>query len=96
MATARETAQRHGQDVVSGNMAGVVADFMPDAMAEFQKFGKMPPRPTKSAEMVSEKKEGNREVFEIKYTGESDSLTIRSFWEDQDGAWKIVKAEPLS
>lgn len=95
MATARETAQRHGQDVVTGNMAGVIADFTPEAMAEFQKFGAMPPRPTTRAEMVSEKKDGEREVFEIKYSNDSEALTIRSWWEDQNGVWKLVKAEPV-
>lgn len=96
MATARETAQRHGQDVVNGNMGGVVADFTPDALQAFQQYGKMPPRPTKSAEIVSERQDDGKQVFEIKYSGDADSLTIRSWWEEQGGTWKLVKAEPVS
>jgi len=95
MATARETAQRHGQDVVAGNIAGVVGDFTPEAMAEFQKFGVMPPQPTAAAAIVSEKQDGGREVFEIKYSNASAALTIRSWWEEQGGVWKLVKAEPV-
>ncbi|HEY7296205.1 MAG TPA: hypothetical protein VH916_14265 [Dehalococcoidia bacterium] len=94
MATAQETAQRHANDVVAGNMAGVVADFTPEALAEFQQHGVMPPRPTTKAEIVSHAQEGNRERFEIAYSNDSQSVTIRSWWEDQGGVWKLVKAEP--
>jgi hypothetical protein len=95
MATAGETAQRHADDVVAGNMAGVVADFTPEAMAEFQKFGAMPPRPTTKAEMLNTRKDGDQEIFEIKYSNDSESLTIRSWWEDLNGTWKLVQAEPV-
>jgi hypothetical protein len=95
MTTVGETAQRHADDVVAGNMAGVVGDFTPDAMAEFQKHGAMPPRPTRTAEILTNRKDGEQELFEIKYSNETESLTIRSWWEQCDGGWKIVKAEPV-
>ncbi len=95
MTTARETARRHADDVVAGNMAAVVGDFTPEAMTEFQKHAAMPPRPTKTAEILSGRKEGEQEVFEIKYASDTESLTIRSWWEEHDGVWKIVKGEPV-
>jgi hypothetical protein len=95
VATARETAQRHAQDVVAGNMAGVVADFEPSALTEFQTHRTMPPSPTTKAEIVSEGTEGDRQRFEVKYSNDSASVTIRSWWAEQGGSWKIVKAEPV-
>ncbi len=95
MTTARETAQRHADDVVAGNMAAVVGDFTPEAFTEFQKHAAMPPRPTKTAEITSNRKDGQQEVFEIKYSSDAESLTIRSWWAEQDGAWKLVKGEPV-
>ncbi len=95
MASARETAQRHANDVVAGNMAGVVGDFTPEALSEFQQHGVMPPRPTTKAEIVSEARDGNRERFEIAYSNDSQTVTIRSWWEEQGGVWKLVKAEPV-
>jgi hypothetical protein len=93
MATARETAQRHANDVVAGNMRAASADFTPEALAAFQALGKLPPRPTTKAEIVDERHEGNQEVFSIRYSNDNESLTVRSWWEERDGAWKLVKAE---
>jgi len=95
MASARETAERHANDVIAGNMGQVVADFTPEAMSEFQKHAAMPPRPTKTAEILNSNQEGDKQVFEIKYANDAESLTIRSWWQDENGTWKIVKAEPV-
>lgn len=94
---ARETAERHGNFVCQGNMQGVVADFAsPDVLAEFQKYGKMPPRATTKAEVVSETQDGDRYVYEIQYSNDAgDSLTIRSKWGQQGEEWKIVEAAPV-
>jgi len=95
MATARETAERHANDVIAGNMPGVIADFTPEAMTAFQAHNAMPPRPTTKSDIVSSSQEGDKQVFEIKYTNDSESLVIRSWWQDEQGTWKIVKAEPV-
>jgi hypothetical protein len=94
---ARETAERHGGFVCQGNMQGVMADFAsPDVLAEFQKYGKMPPRATTKAEVLSETQDGDRYVYEIKYSNDAgDSLTIRSKWGQQGEEWKIVEAAPV-
>jgi hypothetical protein len=93
---ARETAQRHGQFVVEGNMRGVGADFATGAMDEFMKHGVMPPRPTTKAEIVNESQDGDAYVYDIKYSNDSgESVTIRSKWGMQGEDWKIVKAEPV-
>ncbi len=92
---ARETAERHGGFVVAGDMRSVGADFAGDAMQEFMKHGKMPPRPTTKADIVGERQDGDQFVYEIKYSNDQDSLTIRSQWAKMGDDWKIVKAEPV-
>ncbi len=90
---ARETAIRHGNDVVAGNMAGVMGDFDPAALAAFGALGIRPPRGVNKAEVVSERQDGDQHIFEIRYSNDAESQTIRSYWAKQGDAWKIVKAE---
>ncbi len=90
---ARETAERHGAYVVAGNMGGVMADFEPAALQAFGALGIRPPRGVNKAEIVGERQEGSQCIFEIKYSNDAESQTIRSYWEQQGGTWKIVKAE---
>lgn len=92
---ARETAERHGAFVVAGNMQGVMADFQPEALQEFMKFGVMPPRPTIRYELVGERQEGDQHIYEIKYSNDQQATTIRSYWSKMGDDWKIVKAEPV-
>lgn len=93
MASARETAERHANDVVAGNMAGVMGDLTPEALAEMQSKRIGPPRPTTKAEVTPIQTEGNQEVIDIKYSNDNESRTIRSWWEEENGTWKIVKAD---
>jgi hypothetical protein len=93
---ARETAERHGGFVVAGDMRSVGADFASqEAMQDFMSHGKMPPRPTTKAEVVSERQDGDTYVYEITYSNGQDSLTVRSQWAKMGDEWKIVKAEPV-
>jgi hypothetical protein len=93
---ARETAERHGGFVVAGDMRSVGADFVSqEAMQEFMSHGKVPPRPTTKAEVVSERQDGDDYIYEIKYSNDQDTLTVRSQWSKVGDDWKIVKAEPI-
>lgn len=94
---ARETAERHGGFICQGNMQGVMADFAsPQVLQDFQKHGKMPPRGTTKAEVLSENQDGDAYVYEIKYSNDAgDTLTVRSKWGKQGDDWKIVEAAPV-
>jgi hypothetical protein len=93
---ARETAERHGAYVAAGNMQGAMADFTPEALQAFAAAGIRPPRGTNAAEVVSERQEGENYVFDIAYSNGQDSTTIRSTWEKQGDAWKLIKAEGVA
>lgn len=91
---ARQTADRHGGYVVAGNMAGVGADFKPEALQEFMKLGVKMPRPVTAYEVVNEQQVGDNHIYEITYSNADESKTIRSTWAQVGDEWKIVSAEP--
>ena len=90
---ARQTAERHGQDVVAGNRQGAMGDFTPEGMQTMMQAGIRPPQPATSAEIINEQQDGERHIFDIKYSSNDASATIRSTWEKIGEEWKIVKAE---
>ena len=90
---ARETVERHGGYVVAGNMAAVGGDFTPEAMQAFTQLGIRPPRGTNKYEIVGESKDGDKPVYDIKYSNDQESLTVRSTWDKVGDEWKIVKAD---
>jgi len=97
--SARETAERHGQDVATGNMRGAAADFTPEALKEFTTVivpaGDGPPEGTNQASVFSQRPEGDQEIFEIEYSNGRESRTLRSTWSQVGDAWKITKLEPV-
>ena len=97
---ARATAERHGRDVATGNMRGAAADFTPEALREFTTVivpaGDGPPEGTDRAEILSQRREGDREIFEIVYSSPQATCTLRSTWEQLGDEWKIVKVERIA
>lgn len=54
----------------------------------------MPPNPTMKWEILSEEPDGDQVRFQVRYT---DELVLQTTWSQFDGgAWKIVKAEPVT
>lgn len=83
MADLNETRARHANDIVTGNMAGLMADFTPNAMAKVMGIAANPITAT-SFEVNDI---GNNEA-EITYIG-SARRTIWSKWVESDGKWQI-------
>lgn len=84
MADLRETQSRHAQDVVSGNMAGLMGDFTPAAMAKVMGIAANPI----AAQSFEIKDLGGNEA-EISYIGAS-RRTVWSKWEETSpGKWQI-------
>ena len=96
---ARATAERHGRDVVTGNMRGAAGDFTKEALREFTTVivpaGDGPPEGTNRAEILSQRREGDHEIFEIAYTSPQETRTLRSTWAQVGDDWKIIKVEPV-
>lgn len=83
MADLSETQNRHGQDVVSGNMAGLMGDFTPNAMTKVMALAANP----LTAQSFDVKDLGNNEA-EITYHG-ATSRTIWSKWVQTGDKWQI-------
>ncbi len=83
MADLAETQARHANDVVTGNMAGLMGDFTPNAMA---KVGALAANPI-TATSYDVKDLGNNEA-EISYIGDKTRV-IWSKWVDSSGKWQI-------
>ncbi len=84
MADLTETQNRHAQDVVSGNVAGLMGDFTPAAMSKVMAIAANPI----TATSYEVKDLGNNEV-EITYIGDN-SRTIWSKWENTGDKWQIA------
>jgi hypothetical protein len=93
---ARETADRHGGDVAGGNMQGAMADFTPEGMQAFMAKGVFPPRGANKFEIVGEGCDDTNPTYDIKYSKDDQSLTIRSKWGKVGDDWKILSADPLT
>jgi hypothetical protein len=87
MSELKETQERHAQDVVSNNMAGLMGDFTPGAMTKVMALAANPIRAT-SFEI---KDLGNNEA-EITYIGDT-RRTIWSKWEKTGERWQVADVE---
>jgi hypothetical protein len=83
MADLKETQNRHGNDVVTGNMAGLMGDFTPNAMTKVMALAANPITATR----YEVKDLGNNEA-EISYIGDKTRV-VWSKWVDNGGKWQI-------
>ncbi|MHC1584759.1 MAG: hypothetical protein ACXQS7_00635 [Candidatus Syntropharchaeia archaeon] len=94
--TAREALERHANAVISGDMDTALADLIPEIAENIgpvaEALAKIQPT---SFEIMEETKEGEKYVFKYRYIGENGDLKLKTTWELQGDAWKVVAAEPL-
>ena len=83
MADLKETWTRHGDDVLKGNMAGLMGDFTPNGMTKAMGLAANP----LVATSFEVKDLGNNEV-EITYVGEK-RRTVWSKWVESGDKWQI-------
>ncbi|HNM79220.1 MAG TPA: hypothetical protein PKI89_12685 [Tepidiformaceae bacterium] len=84
MAELRDTLNRHAQDVVNGNVAGLMGDFTPEAMTKVMALAANPI----TATSFEVKELGNNEA-EISYIGAS-TRKVWSKWADTGGKFQVV------
>ena len=84
MAERRDTLNRHAQDVVNGNVAGLMGDFTPEAMTKVMALAANPI----TATSFEVKELGNNEA-EISYIGAS-TRKVWSKWADTGGKFQVV------
>lgn len=91
----REHIQAHAEAVERGDMDAVVADFSEELRPQVPEIAKVLPQPVTSAEVVSLEVGDGEGVAQIRYSGDTGEVTIRSRWQDQGGHPVIVGAEPV-
>lgn len=84
MASLSETQNRHAQDVVNGNMAGLMGDFTPNAMSKVMALAANPI--TATSFEVNDL--GNNEV-EISYINATGARKVWSKWVENGDKWQI-------
>lgn len=89
MAELRDTLNRHAQDVVNGNLAGLMGDFTPEAMAKVMGLAANPI----TATSFEVKELGNNEA-EISYIGAS-TRKVWSKWADTGGKFQVVDVKEV-
>lgn len=88
--SAEDTAKRHGQAVVDGNMSQVMADLAPEAMSGAMSLGGALQGVT-AYRIASHTPDGEDHIFEIAYTTAAGDLTVRSRWRAIGDDWKVVE-----
>jgi hypothetical protein len=91
----RSHVQEHADAVVRGDMDAVIADFAAELRPQVPQIAQSLPQPVTAAEVLSVEVGDPESVAEIRYTGESGNVTIRSRWREVDGRPSIVAGEPL-
>ncbi len=89
MSDLKATQTRHAQDVVSGNMAGLMGDFTPAGMVKVMSMMAAGPITAKSFEV---KDLGNNEA-EISYVGDTTRV-VWSKWVEVGDKWQIDDVAP--
>jgi hypothetical protein len=91
----RSHVQDHADAVVRGDMDAVIADFAEELRPQVPQIAQSLPQPVTAAEVLSVEVGDPESVAEIRYTGESGNVTIRSRWRQVNGRPSIVAGEPL-
>jgi hypothetical protein len=86
--------EQHAAAVERGDMDAVVADFSEDLRPHVPQIAEALPQPVTAADVLSVEIGEGESVALIRYSGDSDEVTIRSRWQDRDGRPVIVAAEP--
>lgn len=93
--TARESAERHANDVQTGNIQRVMEDFVGSVFMNLMAAGHTPPMPTTTWEITSETGVDGAVVFHTRYANDTETLELRTHWRKIGPDWKIVEAAKI-
>jgi hypothetical protein len=101
--TAREATERTARAVVAGNLAQIMADLTPEALAQMMAMGasagSLSPAsmPNITAYEIAEiGLDGDSEVFHITFTSAVGRATLAATWRQIMGQWKIAAVSLVS
>jgi hypothetical protein len=91
----RSHIQAHADAVARGDMGAATADFSEELRPQVPQIAQALPLPVKAADVLSIEIGEDESVAEIRYSGDSGEVTIRSRWRSIDDRPTIVGAEPI-
>lgn len=92
----RDQIQEHADAVVRGDMAAVIGDFSEELRPHAPQLAQSLPQPVTAAEVLSVDVGDDESVAQIRYSGDSSEVTIRSHWKEIGGRPQIVAGEVVS
>jgi hypothetical protein len=90
---AREFMQGHADKAVAGKIAEIMGDLTPEAMAQLPALMVGAPNPMKANSVVPVRQSGDEHVFDVTYSGDNGSVSMRETVKQVDGTWRIVRLE---
>jgi hypothetical protein len=90
----RDHVQRHADSVAQGDMDAVTADFSESLRPQVPQIAQVLPQPVTEAQVLSVDVGDTESVAMIRYSGETNGVTVRSRWQIEGGRPVIVHVEP--
>jgi hypothetical protein len=95
--TAREAAEKNAQAVMSGNLAEIMGQLTPEALAQMMQLGGqggMSPAQMPSIEgyeIAEAGSDGDSETFYVTFRSAVGTATLSARWKQVLGQWKITE-----
>jgi hypothetical protein len=83
--------QLHADNAVAQKMPEVMKDLTPEALQQVMPLMAGAPNPITSNSVVAKGQEGEHHVFDVTYSGDGGSVSMREWVRQIDGVWKIEK-----
>ncbi len=86
---ALEFMQLHADNAVAQKMPEVMKDLTPEALQQVMPLMAGAPSPMTGNSVVAKGQDGDDFVFDVTYTGDGGSVSMREWVRDFEGTWKI-------
>jgi hypothetical protein len=90
---AREFMQGHADKAVAGKIPEIMGDLTQEAMAQLPALMAGAPNPMKANSVVPVRESDGEHIFDVTYSGDNGTVTMRETVKQVDGTWRIVKLE---
>jgi hypothetical protein len=90
---AEEFLRAHADNATSGKIAEVMKDLTPESLAQVGSLMAAGPNPIESSKVEPRGQEGDDFIFDVTYSGQGKSTTMREWIRQIDGTWKIARLE---
>lgn len=90
---AEEFMKDHADKACAGRIPEIMGDLTPEAMQQIMPLVPNMPNPAKGNSVVAVASSKGDHVFDVTYTGDDKTLTMRETVREIDGKWRIVHLE---